>query len=196
MVRDTAGRLARLGLQMGAADHFLRAADPVLRARRSGAKAARDLQGFPTLAEYDHVCIGPGASGRVGDFQMRNAERETVYRERLASGRLAVDGGYVLDRDDLLRREIISSLMCCFRVDLASLETSYGIPLEGYFEAELHRIGKLAEGGLLRRKAGLIEILPQGQPAVRSVCRIFDRYAGSAREKRTPSAGMRPARSP
>jgi len=72
--------------------------------------------------------------------------------------------GYRMSEDDLLRREVIFSLLCRQEVDLNKYH--------GYFERERKILQALPE--LVLSRDGFIRITKWGRVLLRSICKVFD----------------------
>ena len=85
---------------------------------------------------------------------MEPSDAEGFLRDVLGAmreGRLPVERGLKLDKDDLVRRDAIMALMCQGRVDFAQIERAYpGIEMHRHFAAELVRLEDMAAQGLVK----------------------------------------------
>src|SRR3990172_246574 len=86
------------------------------------------------------------------------------YYKFLEEGRFPVFRGYSMSRDDLLRREVIFSLLCHQEVDLGQ----YG----DYFEKEWKKLYALPELVLVRNKH--VRVTKWGRVLLRTICKFFD----------------------
>jgi len=169
------GRLTRAGYVYIGMDHFARPGDELAVAQRQG-RLQRNFQGYSTHPESDMLGIGISAIGRVGPTYYQNQKRLEDYEAALDAGRLPVARGIELTPDDLVRRAVIQSLTCHFRVSLESIEIAHLIDFQSYFRAELADLRRLQAEGLVEITPEWIEVTPRGRLLVRSVCMVFDRY--------------------
>lgn len=158
-------------------DHFAKPDDELSRALREGS-LHRNFQGYTTRAECDLVGFGVSAIGKIGRAYCQSTRSVKTYYERLSEGRLPVDRGLTLSADDLLRRDVIMTLMCSVPLSYGAIEARHGIAFARYFENELAALTPLAEAGLLTIDDDAIRILPKGRFFVRAVAMTFDRYLG------------------
>ena len=156
-------------------DHFALPDDELAVAQRRG-RLHRNFQGYSTHAECDLMAFGVSAIGKVGRSYCQNVKTLEDYYAVIDSGQLAIDRGLSLERDDLLRRTVIQSLMCQFEVSFQPVEISYLIDFRQYFSAELADLAAMAHDGLLRIEPDRIIVLPAGRLLVRSIAMVFDRY--------------------
>jgi oxygen-independent coproporphyrinogen-3 oxidase len=179
----SADKLALLGLAIHAftgagyryigMDHFALPADPLARALDAGT-LQRNFQGYSTHGQCDLVGIGMSAISHVHDCYAQNARDLAGYYERTARGELPIVRGLALDADDLLRAELIQSIMCRGRVDFAAVERRHGIRFDGYFDRELAEIARLAADGLVRLEEYGFSVTPRGRLLLRVVAMAFD----------------------
>jgi oxygen-independent coproporphyrinogen-3 oxidase len=162
-------------------DHFARADDELAVAAREG-RLHRNFMGYTTRRCADMVGVGLSAIGDVNGAYAQNAKKLTSYYAALDAGRFPIERGFALDPDDLVRRYVITELMCNFRVERAELARRFGVDLDRYFAAELEALqaggGPVADGIAAITPVGL-EIPSQGRLFVRVVCMVFDRYLAS-----------------
>lgn len=164
-------------------DHFARPDDELALAQRQGS-LYRNFQGYSTHADCDLVAMGASAIGRVGDSYSQNAKTVDEYQRCLEDGRLPIQRGIALSEDDLLRRYVISRLVCDFALDFRDVEARYEIEFERYFSDELRRLAPMEADGLLRLGARRMEVLPAGRLLIRNICMVFDRYLQHVSQQR------------
>jgi len=103
----------------------------------------------------------------------------SVCARRSAAVRFPIERGYALSADDLIRRTVITELMCNFHVDRGRVEARFGIDFQSYFAGELAALsdtnGPVADGFLTIGGDGL-DVTPRGRLFVRNICMAFDRY--------------------
>ena len=156
-------------------DHFAKPDDELAIALKEG-RLQRNFQGYSTYADCDLVAIGVSAIGKVGDTYSQNERDIEKYYAALDAGQLPVMRGYHLDRDDLLRRNIIQDLMCRFALDFADYAAETEVPFARYFAAELADLQQLAQLGLLKISDNRIEVSAKGRFLIRNIAMVFDRY--------------------
>ena len=89
---------------------------------------------------------------------------------------MATHRGYELIDDDILRRHIITRLMCDFELRKRDVEIKYGIDFNDYFNDELKRLDAFQEDGLLKLAPDRIEISDSGRILIRNIAMVFDAY--------------------
>lgn len=142
-------------------DHFALSTDPMAQAYHAK-KLTRNFQGYAVEMAEDMIGFGLTAIGFLENGYFQNQKELTVYQDTVAGGHLPVSKGYVLNEDDLLRRQIILSLMCHFEV-----ENRY---------RHLGRIEPLIQEGFLEEQGDKLIATPLGRLFIRNVAAAFDAY--------------------
>jgi oxygen-independent coproporphyrinogen-3 oxidase len=163
-------------------DHFAKPDDEMAIAQREG-QLHRNFQGYSTHADCDLLAIGISAISKVGRSYGQNVKTLDEYYGRLDQGELPVLRGLELHDDDLLRRSLITDLMCHFHIDTAAFGAEWGIDFNRYFAAELADLATMVDGGLLTITPQAIHVLPKGRMLVRVVAMAFDRYLRAGRQQ-------------
>jgi oxygen-independent coproporphyrinogen-3 oxidase len=169
------GRLTRAGYLYIGMDHFAKPGDELAVAQSRG-RLQRNFQGYSTQAGNDLLGFGVSAIGSVGTSYYQNAKDLEAYYASLDEGRLPVWRGIELTADDLVRRAVIHSLICNFRLSLEAVEQSWLIDFRRYFADEMQDLQRLAADGLVELQPEWIVVTPKGRLLVRTVCMVFDRY--------------------
>ena len=169
------GRLAGAGYLHIGMDHFAKPTDELAQAQAQG-RLQRNFQGYSTHPESDMLGFGVSAIGRLGPTYYQNLKRLDDYYAALDAGRMPVLRGIELTADDLLRRAVIQSLTCHFRVSIESIEIAHLIDFGSYFATELAELRALESDGLVEVGPEWIVVTPRGRLLVRTVCMVFDRY--------------------
>lgn len=156
-------------------DHFAKPQDELAVAQRSGT-LYRNFQGYSTHADCDLVGLGSTSIGQVGNSYSQNMKELEEYYAALDAGHLPVFRGVELNHDDLLRREVITQLICHFELDTAKIARQFAIDFESYFALELADLKSMAQDGLVALAAGRLEVQPAGKLLIRNICMVFDRY--------------------
>ena len=156
-------------------DHFARPDDELAVAQQVG-QLHRNFQGYSTRPERDMLSFGVTSISQVGTSYGQNVKTLDEYYARLDEGILPVFRGIALTPEDLLRRAVISSLMCRFKVVFSVFEKRYGIHFASHFSLELAKLAEMEHAGLLRVEPGCIVVLPSGRMLVRAISMVFDAH--------------------
>ena len=163
------------GYQYIGMDHFALPDDALAVAKRQG-RLHRNFQGYSTQPDCDLIGLGVSAIGRIGACYYQNAKTLPEYYDALRQGRLPVQRGIALTRDDVLRRAVIMALMCQGRVEFESIELAHLIRMREYFARELQALRPMAEAGLVEIEPDAIQVTAAGWYLVRAVAMVFDRW--------------------
>jgi oxygen-independent coproporphyrinogen-3 oxidase len=185
---DLPDSATRLGLQqvvnekLGAAgyvniglDHFARPEDELVRAQQNKT-LWRNFQGYTTHKDCDILAFGVSSISQTADVYMQNEKNLKRYQERVAATGFAVERGLKLSRDDQIRRDAITRVMCDLELDFAAFGSEWGIGFADYFADALADLRPLADDGLVTLEAGRISVTPSGRLFLRNIGMCFDRY--------------------
>jgi oxygen-independent coproporphyrinogen-3 oxidase len=156
-------------------DHFAKPDDELAIAQQQGT-LQRNFQGYSTHVDCDLVSMGMSAIGHVCDNYSQNVRDMERYYELLDAGKLPLDRGIELEPDDLLRRDVITRLICDFMLDIKALEMKWHFTFHSHFAEELQDLEKMQADGLLEMEDDMLRVLPAGRLLVRNICMVFDRY--------------------
>jgi oxygen-independent coproporphyrinogen III oxidase len=163
-------------------DHFAKPTDELAMAQAQR-KLHRNFQGYSTKPDCDMLSFGMSAISKVGAAYAQNVKTLEEYYARLDAQALPVLRGVELTADDLLRREIIQSLMCNFDLDFAAVEAQHGIRFAEYFAPEIVALKALAVDGIVEVDDRRVVVTPRGRLLVRIAAMQFDRHLREAAEK-------------
>jgi oxygen-independent coproporphyrinogen-3 oxidase len=175
ILRATGERLGAAGYVYIGMDHFARPDDELALAQRNGS-LYRNFQGYSTHADCDLVGIGVTSIGKIDNTYAQNRRELAEYYAAIDTGHLPVFRGIELSRDDEIRRDAITGLICNFALDFGELEHKWGIAFGAYFTDALPRLKPMADDGLLEMDSKGIRVLPRGRLLIRNICMAFDAY--------------------
>jgi len=175
ILQMTIEKLTAAGYVYIGMDHFAKPQDELAVAQRSGT-LYRNFQGYSTHADCDLVGLGSTSIGQVGDSYSQNMKELEEYYAAIDANHLPVFRGIELNSDDLLRREVITQLICHFELDTTKIAKRFAIHFDDYFAVELSELKGMETDGLLKLSAGRIEVQPAGKLLIRNICMVFDRY--------------------
>ena len=175
LLQHTIEHLTGAGYVYIGMDHFAKPDDELAIAQENGT-LQRNFQGYSTHGDCDLVSMGMSAIGHVCDNYTQNVRDMDLYYEMLDAGKLPLDRGIELEPDDLLRRDIITRLICNFVLDIKTIEKKWHFDFATHFKPELEDLQKMQADGLLLLKDNVLRVLPAGRLLVRNICMVFDRY--------------------
>ncbi|MBI4585097.1 MAG: oxygen-independent coproporphyrinogen III oxidase [Planctomycetes bacterium] len=181
-------RLTAAGYVFIGMDHFARPEDELTAALKDRT-LYRNFQGYTTKAGCDLYGLGATSISQVGRCYAQNLKDLEPYQEAVERSGLAVFRGCRLSDDDVLRRDVITRLMCHFVVHKAEIEAEHGIVFDEVFGEALESLRPMERDGLLSLRPDRLEILPLGRLLVRNIAMAFDAYlkkpGGAKRFSRT-----------
>lgn len=163
-------------------DHFALPDDELARAQAEG-HLYRNFQGYSTHAHCDLLAFGVSAIGMVGNTYAQNVKDLDAYYAALDKDELPLERGLVLNRDDIIRRDIITELICQFDLNFETFGRRWQIDTRDYFKSELERLLPMQEDGLLRLDEQGIHVSDAGRLLIRNICMEFDAYLEQAKAR-------------
>lgn len=176
-------KLTKAGYVFIGMDHFAKPDDELAVAQREG-HLYRNFQGYSTHANCDLVALGTTSIGMVGNTYSQNVKTLEEYAELTSQDKLPIFRGVTLSDDDLLRREVITGLICNFELNKDAVSKKYQIDFDAYFATDLADLSEMIKDGLVTMDAHSIKVLPQGRLLIRNVCMVFDRYLRNQQNQR------------
>ena len=144
---------------------------------------ARTFQGYVEHRSDNVIGVGSSAISSTSRMFWQNHTLLPAWERSLDERKLPVRRGFILDRDDRLRRDLIGKLMCDGDVDLNALGRPYDIDAKSYFAVELAAMRALTDLANYDEGTQRISTTPMGKLLVRNVCMVFDRYFQEATER-------------
>ncbi len=169
-------RLQQAGYAYIGMDHFALPFDELANAQRHG-DLHRNFMGYTTHAETDLVGFGVSAISRVGNAYAQNPRDLPSWEAKVDAGQWAVWRGLTLVEDDVVRGDLIQSLMCQGEVDVIGLGRRHGVDTSALLVDALPRLAPLEADGLVKRDGETLRITARGRLLARVVAACFDRYA-------------------
>ncbi|WP_269936062.1 oxygen-independent coproporphyrinogen III oxidase [Serratia liquefaciens] len=175
ILQHTIASLTESGYQFIGMDHFARPDDELAVAQRKG-KLHRNFQGYTTQGDSDLLGLGVSAISMLGDSYAQNQKELKVYYSSVEAQGHALWRGLAMTEDDCLRREVIKTLICNFKLDYQAIEHQFGIDFADYFAEDLQLLAPFERDGLVERDEQGIQVTPRGRLLIRNICMCFDIY--------------------
>jgi len=156
-------------------DHFAKPEDELTVAMNKGT-LYRNFQGYSTHAGINLFAFGITSIGMLSDLYMQNVKKLNEYYEALDKGHLPTMRGVILSKDDKLRREVITELMCNFRLKKQAIESKYQISFDDYFSEALERLIPLEADDLIHLGQDELKVTTAGRLLIRNIAMQFDYY--------------------
>jgi oxygen-independent coproporphyrinogen III oxidase len=94
--------------------------------------------------------------------------------------------GYRLSEDDVVRRAVISRLLCHTVIRKEEIEQEFNLTFDETFAAALARLEEFRADGLVTLSPEEIRVTPLGRIFIRNVAMVFDRYLDDQPGNRPP----------
>ena len=156
-------------------DHFARPSDELALAQRERT-LHRNFQGYTTKAGADLYGMGVSAISSVGAAYAQNHRGIAEYQSAVDAEGAATMRGYHLNDDDLLRRAVITRLLCHAVILKPEIEAKFHIAFDDYFSRELAELTPMRDDGLVLLSRDEIRVTPLGRIFIRNLAMPFDRY--------------------
>ena len=175
ILQQTIQTLTDAGYQFIGMDHFALPEDELAIAQREG-KLHRNFQGYTTQGDCDLLGLGVSAISMIGDSYAQNQKELKKYHQQVEEKRDALWRGVELDEEDKLRREVIKSLICNFRLDKAAIEKEFDLNFNQHFAEDLKLLDVFIQDELVAVNQQYIEVSLKGRLLIRNICMCFDTY--------------------
>ena len=156
-------------------DHFAKENDELAVSQRNRT-LHRNFQGYTTKAGADLYGMGITAISGIQDTYAQNHRDIPSWENAVNQRGIATMRGYRLSQDDLIRREVISRLLCHTVIVKDEISKTFGINFDEYFAAELQRLKMPQEDGLVVINNKEIRTAWLGRIFIRNLAMIFDPY--------------------
>ncbi|MBR9975269.1 MAG: oxygen-independent coproporphyrinogen III oxidase [Bacteroidetes bacterium] len=163
-------------------DHFAKP-DNELAVAQANKTLYRNFQGYTTHAGTDLYGFGITSIGQFDRMYAQNVKTLPEYYEALDAGRLVTHVGYRLSDDDLLRRDVIMTLMCDFELDKRAIEKRWNIDFDAYFSDAYERLQELVDDNLVSITDDRITVNGMGILVIRNAAMAFDAYLARQMDK-------------
>jgi len=180
--------LVSAGYEQIGMDHFALPGDDLTEARSNGT-LSRNFMGYTSKRSPDVVAIGTSGISDVQGAYAQNHKRMTDYYGSVDAGELPIERGIALSPDDLIRRFVITELMCNGHVRADDVENRFGISFNEYFSSALASLaapGGAIDEGLIQITDGDLQATELGELFIRNVAMEFDAYMAAHRESSKP----------
>ena len=163
-------------------DHFARPGDELCVAQRNRT-LHRNFQGYTTKAGTDLLGLGVSSISGIGRAYAQNFRGIEDYYAAVGRQVLPTMRGIRLTDDDVVRREVISRILCHCVLHKSEIDTEFNLSFDEYFQAELSALRPLEDDGLVELSQDRISVTPLGRIFIRNVGMVFDKYLRIPREK-------------
>ena len=163
-------------------DHFARPGDELCVAQNNRT-LHRNFQGYTTKAGADLLGLGVSSISGIDRTYAQNQRALKDYGAAIERQELPTMRGITLNDDDVLRRAVISRLLCHCVLHKAEVEAEFGIRFDEYFAGELEKLEAFRADGLVNLSAQRISVTQLGRIFIRNVGMVFDKYLQQPKDK-------------
>ncbi len=163
-------------------DHFARPGDELCVAQNNRT-LHRNFQGYTTKAGADLLGLGVSSISGIDRTYAQNQRALKDYGAAIERQELPTMRGIMLNDDDVLRRAVISRLLCHCVLHKAEVEAEFGIRFDEYFAGELEKLEAFRADGLVNLSAQSISVTQLGRIFIRNVGMVFDKYLQQPKDK-------------
>lgn len=181
ILKYTHDYLTANGYEMIGMDHYAKPGDELFKALEDGS-LHRNFQGYTTKGGADLIGVGLTSIGEGVYYYAQNYKDMDMYEKAIDSGILPYFKGVKLNSEDILRKDVIMSLMSNFCLDISRIEAKFGINFKEHFASSLEKLKALSE--FLEVSDKEIKVTPTGTLLIRNIAMCFDEYMVNDGSKR------------
>ncbi len=175
-------RLMDAGYVFIGLDHFAKPEDSLVKHQNNGT-LYRNFQGYSTFSQCDLLGFGMSSISQVGQSYSQNSKGKDDYYAAIDSGRLPTIRGVELSQDDIIRRQVITEIMCNMVLDFEAIGRTFNLDARAYFADEILRLQPMHDDGLLQLTEAGFTVSPPGRLLIRNIAMVFDVYLPQASSK-------------
>ena len=156
-------------------DHFARPDDELVKAQQAKT-LYRNFQGYTTHKDCDILAFGVSAISQTDEVYAQNVKVLSEYRAKIDAGKLPIERGLRITREDKLRREAITQIMCDLELDKLAFGKQWGIDFDRYFAQGLEELEGMRDDGLVVLEKDKMRVTETGRVFLRNIAMAFDAY--------------------
>lgn len=162
------------GYRLVGMDHFALPEDDLAIAQDNGT-LHRNFQGYTLHGDADLIGMGVSAISQVGAYYGQNFKAVPTWQDVVDQRQLPIERGYLLNRDEQIRRAVIMQLLCLMSLDFETLGEQWQIDIRDYFASELKVMQQYEREGLVELSNEGLRVTAPGRLVARSLAAVFDR---------------------
>lgn len=156
-------------------DHFAKENDELAVSQRNRT-LHRNFQGYTTKAGADLYGMGITAISGIQDTYAQNYRDILSWEKAVNERGIATMRGYHLSQDDIIRREVISRLLCHTVIVKHEISKKFDINFDEYFAPERQHLKAHEADGLVVMNDKEIRTTWLGRIFIRNLAMVFDPY--------------------
>ncbi|SUO93999.1 oxygen-independent coproporphyrinogen III oxidase [Suttonella ornithocola] len=183
ILENTITQLTDAGYVFIGLDHFAKPDDSLIHHQKNGT-LYRNFQGYSTFSNCDLLGFGISAISQIDNSYSQHHKARDKYYRAIEEGGLPIARGVALTQEDIIRRDIITDIMCNLHLDLSRISQQYQIDAETMFAQEWKDLQILADDGLLTLSGNKMQVEAPGRLLIRNIAMIFDTYLKAEGKRR------------
>lgn len=168
-------------------DHFARPDDELAREQAAG-RLHRNFQGYTTHGDCDLIGFGVSSISQIGDYYLQNKITVETWQESLDKEQMPTMKSLQVTADDVLRRDVITGLLCHLQVEFATLDAAHSVNSREYLAESIAELQPMMADGLVEVDNSSIRVTEKGRLLVRNACMAFDTYLKKHEQQRFSKA--------
>jgi oxygen-independent coproporphyrinogen-3 oxidase len=163
-------------------DHFARHDDELAVAQKNKT-LQRNFQGYSTHGGVEICAFGMSSISQTSRSYRQNFKDITDYGQAVTAGNYPIDRGILLTDEDVLRRDLIMSIMCQLELDYTTKSAQHGIDIKSHFADSIASLKPMENDGLLELNDDSLQVTNQGRLFIRNIAMAFDENLTSGKAK-------------
>lgn len=172
-------KLTNAGYLFIGMDHFAKPQDTLSLALAKG-ELHRNFQGYTAKAYPALLGLGLSSISSINSVYVQNPKDLKQYYNKIDNNESLISKGLALTKDDLIRRDVIHSLMCNFTLNKSIINAKYNIDFNDYFANEVDALMPFIKDNLLELNEDTIHIHERARLVIRHICMTFDAHQSLA----------------
>ena len=121
------------------------------------------------------LALGRSSYSTIGDdLYYQNFYNQNKYEEMLKLGKIPLERGWILDKDSIIRREIIKDIRTFFEIDAEKISLKYNINFNEYFKKEINKLRQFFNDNLIYKEKNKIILTENGKHFANLIGSNFD----------------------
>lgn len=171
---DSIENLTNAGYDFIGIDHFAKPTDELSKAMKTKS-LFRNFNGFTPKKINNLIGFGPSSTSMFSDTYFQNVYFSNYYK-KVANNKLPLLREYKLNKDDMVRRDVINTILCDNVLDFKKISSPNSIDFSDYFKEEMKSLKPFIEDGMLEKSNEQLYVTPLGRVFIRHICRVFDNH--------------------
>lgn len=158
-------------------DHYAKPEDELSKALKNK-MLHRNFQGYATKETTGQVYgFGSSSISQFNGAYIQNTKNLNKYMENIEKSGFAVERGYELSKNDIIRREVITDIMCNGHFSFEDISNKFKLStteLKEILEFSETKLEAFIEDDLITYKNEVLELKSEGFFVVRNIAMAFD----------------------